>query len=344
MIIAHLFVVVVSLTCLLGTATGQDADSGDSQWQADLQAFGYIATMTYKSGKQVTGKYGPELEKKLNAFRCSNPKMSAIAPAIVSLAKDIDFQERVWMGLENPRPLTPDELAERASLMKDAFMGGLGDEDAEGRVYLGVFKELAKIELNRIEAERMIYRLRGLQVNLWEQLLPEMREHSGAVVDDCCLSLEHVMVTAGTINNPLSVKLNLVSSANQTLKSVVIRIDSRLSEAPGGEDTKFLFVPVLSRKSEIELPGNFHSQMRPNLNNFMQNVLPGVNAAGQEGMMTVAPGTAAFTVSMWCEDFQFENVELELAPKPTSKTRRSRVRGGPVQMETTTVHRFIQGK
>ncbi len=79
MIIAHLFAVVVSVRFPLRTVTVQYCNSVNSLWQADLRAFCPVATMTHKSGRQVAGKYGLELEKK-KIQRCSSLSKNELLP------------------------------------------------------------------------------------------------------------------------------------------------------------------------------------------------------------------------------------------------------------------------
>lgn len=320
-------------------------NAADPNWESDIRTFGMLATMSYQNGKQVLGKYSPELEKKIAKAKITNARIQAVLPAIGTIARDIDFQERVYMGVANPKPLTPDEIAERTKLFGNAFAAGLGDEDAKDQVIGDIVEQLAQLSENQRGAEEAIYQLRAQQVKLWEQLIPDLRSQSGATVSEPCIRVEHSMTLVGLLNVVQEQSMVVRNISGKDLHNVVLRMKTFISSSPQGTDEKFFFIPVFTRGTRIELSGNMYGQLRPDPNMPLQNMMPRQSrpAAGSNTVMISIPaGTQAFTLSIWSNELQREDIDLELQEKPKVDTKRIRVPGGPAQVETTITHYFAE--
>ncbi len=340
-----LLIVCFAVICAAPVQAQIPKKAADSSWESDIRTFGMLATMPYQNGKQVFGKYGPDLDKKIASAKITNTRMQSLLPAIGTIARDIDFQERVYMGVANPRPLTPHEIAERTKSFGNAFAAGLGDEDAKDQVIGDIVAQLAQLSVNQRGAEQAIYQLRAQQVKLWEQLVPDLRSQSGANVSEPCIKVEHSMTLAGLLNVVQDQSMAVRNVAGKDLHNVVLRMKTFISSSPQGTDEKFFFIPVFASSTRIELSGNMYGQLRPDPNMHLQNMVPRQSrpaAANHSVMISVPAGTHAFTLSIWSNELQRENIDLKLQEKPKVDTKKVRVPGGPVQVETTITHYFAE--
>jgi len=302
--------------------------------------------MSYQNGKQVFGKFSPDLDKKIAAANFTNARMKAILPAIGTIVRDINFQERVTMGVANPKTLTPDEIAERAKSFGNAFAAGLGDEDAKDKVIGDIVNQLVQLNANQREAEHAIYQLRTHQVKLWERLLPDLRAHSKEPTKSACLKLEHTMTTTGLVNVVRDQTLEICNVSPIDLIEVVVRIKSNVSGSPSGEDEKFLFIPSFSKRTRIVLPGNMYAKIKPSFDLHTQRFLPGKTkgrAAIDLPVLILVPVIKSpFVVSLWSKQLSCESTELNLESKPKVEAKMAKVQGGPGHVEAKIIHSFVE--
>lgn len=305
----------------------------DPNWESDIRTFGMLATMSYQNGRQVLGKYSPELEKKIARAKITNARMEAILPTIGTIARDIDFQERVYIGVANRKPLTPDETAVRTKSLVNAFAAGLGDEDAKDQVIGDIVEQYVQQSENQRGAEQAIYQLRAQKVKLWEQLIADLRSQSGVTVSEPCIKLEHPMTFGGIPNVVQEQSMVGRNISGKDLHNFVLRMNTFISSSPHGTDEKFFFIPVFTRGTRIELSGNIYGQLRPVPNMHLQDMMPRQSqpAAGSDTVMISIPaGTHAFTLSIWSNELQREDVDLELQEKPKIDTKQIHVPSGPL--------------